>query len=211
VRLSSHASVSLWQSDSREFVASRSTASTDNASKESSHTHANQMIDMSGAVVPMVRNQRCRTSARSTSIAAGVRLARLCVLIFETQSCPAPGPPGPRRILRLLRCHPSARPESCRDQKTAAFHGCQRRRHRFRCCKYLQSLLLWSGNPAIPKRVEPLQSCLQASAAFATLAIGAPLGKTFRFCLVHEPAHADVHHHTQRQEGKQHRGPAVTH
>jgi hypothetical protein len=62
--------------------------------------HANQMIDMSGAVKSLAsklpvraaeteiparsmqpRNQRCQASTRSTSIDAVTRFARLCVLI----------------------------------------------------------------------------------------------------------------------------------
>jgi hypothetical protein len=96
----------LWQSGSREFVASRSTASTDDASKESSQAHANHTIDMSGAVRPL-KNQRRRTCAQSTSIAAMVWLARLCVLILNpilpgarsTRSSPDPASSG---ILAML-------------------------------------------------------------------------------------------------------------
>jgi hypothetical protein len=51
-------------------------------SPEKNHAHANQMIDMSGAVIPLAVNQRCQTSARPISVAEVVRLARLCVLIF---------------------------------------------------------------------------------------------------------------------------------
>ena len=57
-------------------MATRSTASIDDSSNESSQAHANQMIDMSGAVSR-------RSPKRSFSVAAVVRLARLCVLIFE--------------------------------------------------------------------------------------------------------------------------------
>ena len=49
---------------------------------------------------------------------------------FGTQSYPAPGPPGPRRIL-----HPQ--------------------RLRCECCIYLQSLLLWSRSSWRPQEVNP--------------------------------------------------------
>ncbi len=39
-------------SESREFVASRSVTSGDPSSPESNQAHANQRIDMSGAVIP---------------------------------------------------------------------------------------------------------------------------------------------------------------
>jgi hypothetical protein len=134
-RLSSHASDSLWQSESRESVASQLakpgillgsslvavardiSPRTDNrdprrqtfVAEVENQAHANQMIDMSGAVMPgppatdlcrwggmplasappvrdLVRpmqpgNQWRRISAQSIAIAGFVRLARLCVLI----------------------------------------------------------------------------------------------------------------------------------
>ena len=48
----------------------------DSSSQKRNQTHANQMIDMSGAV-------RRRNSARSKLIAEIIRLARLCVLIVN--------------------------------------------------------------------------------------------------------------------------------
>jgi hypothetical protein len=68
-------------------------------SPENNQAHTNQTIDMSGAVIPLMRNQRCRTPARSISIAAIVRLARLCVLIFEPNPVRHPIHIGPRRNL----------------------------------------------------------------------------------------------------------------
>jgi hypothetical protein len=72
----------------------------DPSSKQSNHAHANQTIDMNGAVLMLVsmllvftagtedpacsvqpRNQRNQKPARSLSIAGVVRFARLCVLI----------------------------------------------------------------------------------------------------------------------------------
>ncbi|MGA8743933.1 MAG: hypothetical protein WB561_22260 [Terracidiphilus sp.] len=81
-------------------MATRLVVPRDNTSPENNQAHANQMIDMSGAVEtlasllavrvsgieiparpPQPRNQRRRTSARSNSVAGDIRLARLCVLI----------------------------------------------------------------------------------------------------------------------------------
>jgi len=67
-------------------------------SEVKNQAHIDQKIDMSGAV-------RRRISARSMFVAAIIRLARLCVLILGTRSCPAFDPHGPCR-----KWHP----QSCR-------------------------------------------------------------------------------------------------
>jgi len=133
-RLSSHASDSLWQSEGREFVASQLAIPSLSLGRSlvavarefspqvrnqgprrlfvtgvENQAHANQKIDMSGAVMPEPKatipcrpvgmplanappvrdsvrpmqpgNQRRRISPRSAAIAGFVRLTRLCVLI----------------------------------------------------------------------------------------------------------------------------------
>ena len=85
-------------------MASRKVASWGVLPPETNHAHANQMIDMSGAV-------RRRSPARSVFIAGSIRLARLCVLIVNPilprrsihmdlagsgiPPCPAPPPANP--------------------------------------------------------------------------------------------------------------------
>lgn len=83
-------------------MASHSIAACGLSPQVHNHTHANQTIDMSGAVNPPVkglpvriaeteiparlmqpRNQRSRIPARSISVAEVIRLARLCVLILN--------------------------------------------------------------------------------------------------------------------------------
>ncbi|HEY1580164.1 MAG TPA: hypothetical protein VGF82_24120 [Terracidiphilus sp.] len=66
-------------------MATQSVLPDDTSSREENHAHANQMIVMNGAV-------RRRMSARFIFVAAIIRLARLCVLISEPLSCPAPDP-----------------------------------------------------------------------------------------------------------------------
>ena len=101
-------------SEYREFVATRSVvASCDSSSLVCNQIHANQKIDMSGAVMPLASalpvrvsgieipvrpprplNQRHRIPARSFLIAGVVRFARLCVLI-------EPNPAGARSTATL--------------------------------------------------------------------------------------------------------------
>ena len=99
-RLPSPAKVSIQVSEGREFVATLKVDVCDLSSQVFNHTHANQTIDMSGAVLKLVsmlrvctpgtevpacspqpRNQRNQTAARSLPITGVVRFARLCVLI----------------------------------------------------------------------------------------------------------------------------------
>ena len=99
-RLSNPAKVLKQVSEGREFVATLKVDVCDRSSQLCNQAHANQTIDMSGAVFrlasmlpvrvsgieipvrpPQPRNQRNQTAARSLSIAGVVRFARLCVLI----------------------------------------------------------------------------------------------------------------------------------
>ena len=91
-RLSSRASVLKRRSESREFVATLSCAPRDaSASLRRSHAHANQMIDMRGAVTPLAvacakrdleaEPVRLIISSRPVLLIRCERLARLCVLM----------------------------------------------------------------------------------------------------------------------------------
>jgi len=208
-------------------VATLKVSACDRSSQVFNQAHANQMIDMSGAVKPespatglcrwggimtlasklpvraaeteiparspQPRNQRCPKRARSTSIAAVVRFARLCVLIEPN--------PARRSVHRDLgrisifidtvrRAFLLSRPDpAC---LVVAIEPAP--------LKMLYVLtnfaLVVRKIPAFPKRVLP---CNRAP------------GPLDRSTLVYKPAHAYVHYHAQRQEGKQHRGSAVTH
>jgi hypothetical protein len=144
-------------------VASRSFALHDASSRGRNHAHANQTIDMSGAVSPLA-NQRCRIPTQSICVAGVVRLARLCVLIelnparrtvhmtspdIASSSTLAAGLADRlRRVSSEQLNPPEANGPGISDDAVSTYNLCS-------CGPEI---------PAIPKRVKPLQSCLRACA-----------------------------------------------
>jgi hypothetical protein len=177
-------------------VVTRSIGPCDRSSQERNQAHVNQTIDMSGAVLPLASALPDRTESKPNSFEIPVlsmqarnqrrRIALRCIFIAEVARF--------ARLCVLIEPNPARHSIRLDLAGFCILSGALRIRV---CRKYLQILLLWSGKP-------------RRSSRGWYLAI-LPPDQWDRSTLVYKPAHAYVHYHAQREEGKQHRGSAVTH